>query len=353
MLNKVTLIGTLAIVPEMGLTDDGSPYSLFSFRIFTRDRKGNVTEEYVKPLCYGEQAEYLVRDCMQGDTLLIEGSLSVSKWTDRRTGEERQALNVIADNVEKLASGNGTVPPPTLKDMEAAVRTPFESGEETIVSTVTFAKQGATLNFVPQRFRFPQPLPDGTYRMPPGKPGKLVARWLDDHGLSSLEYTLLVNANEQATKNTVSSKLVSDAKRYANMMVPFFIEPRAGIVKIPGRRSMRENEYYAKVRKQHEFLAKQVPSFREQIIREANKVGVAIEGWWYGVPAGQTKMAFLTFFDEAGRLIYPKTRREAIQAGAVQSSVASNAAFSQTRSLQQTNANDWYQDQKTGEWRMK
>ena len=357
LLNRVELIGFLAAEPEMALTFEGLPYCLFSMKISQRNPDGEVTEEYIQPLAYDDVAVKIARDFHIGDVIYVSGSLSVTKWEDKATQQERKKVVVIVDDSDRLATGNGTVPPLTVRDMEAASRTPFKDGEEPYVSSVTFAKKGTTLQRVPQRHRFPQPNADGSWKLPEGMPNKATELWLAQQGVNVEAYKMKVKANLEAQRNLKVNRQVSEAQRLVQMMVPYSLQPRNGNVRLPNRRYMKEDEYFAKVRRQHDFMAAQTPEFRQTLIAEAAKIGLVIEPWWYGIPPGQDRMAYLSLFTEDGRLVDPRTKKEALRMetvkGGASRNVAPPAVQNQTTVNQHTTAEDWYQDKETGEWKLK
>jgi single-strand DNA-binding protein len=105
-MNTVNLVGRLARDAE--LRNTGST-SVLSIRLaFTSTRKvGDAYEDapnYVDVVTFGRRAEALANIIGKGDRIGITGRLSWREWEAKDGGGKRQAVQVIADDVQLLGA---------------------------------------------------------------------------------------------------------------------------------------------------------------------------------------------------------------------------------------------------------
>ena len=105
-INRVILTGNLTRDPELKATNSGM--SICALRIATNTRKkNNQTGEweekpnYVSVTIFGRQGENAAQYLSKGRPVAIDGRLEWREWQSQ-SGEKREALEVIADNVQFL-----------------------------------------------------------------------------------------------------------------------------------------------------------------------------------------------------------------------------------------------------------
>jgi single-strand DNA-binding protein len=111
-INRVILTGNLTRDPELRST--GSGMSVCSLRIASNTRrKDNQTGEWVdKPnyfdvTIWGRQGENAAQYLSKGRPVAIDGRLEWREFTDRE-GNNRQAVEIVADNVQFLGGRDDT-----------------------------------------------------------------------------------------------------------------------------------------------------------------------------------------------------------------------------------------------------
>ena len=67
-----------------------------------KDGQQQERTEWLSCVIFGERGPKIAQYIRKGDPLLIRGKLRTDKYTDRKTGEERQRTQVVVDNVQFL-----------------------------------------------------------------------------------------------------------------------------------------------------------------------------------------------------------------------------------------------------------
>ena len=109
MLNKVILIGNATRAPELKNNAKMSIADM-SIAINRKWKSGDETKEdttFVDVTLFGRTAEIGAQYVGKGDRVCIEGRLQMDKWEDKATGQSRQKLKVVADNLVLLGSKQG------------------------------------------------------------------------------------------------------------------------------------------------------------------------------------------------------------------------------------------------------
>lgn len=181
-LNDVKLICNLAIPPEMALTRSGRQYCNFTVRLLYRTPMGDPVEDFIMATAYDDDAEFLVRDCKQGDLILVDGYLHQYKW--QVNGETRAKVMVVASHIEILSRGAGMVPQPTRRDIAAANPAAYSDGEDGYISSAAFAGQKGNPNQPSHAMMYPQPGKGRSWQMPHGSLNEATRAWMDAKGLS-------------------------------------------------------------------------------------------------------------------------------------------------------------------------
>ena len=122
-INRVVLVGNLTRDPELRHTPSGTPVCSLRLAVNTRrkDETGQWTDKpnYFDVSVFGNQGENCAQYLAKGRPVAIDGRLEWREW-EAQDGTKRQAVEVVADNVQFLAgrdagsgessSGNQFVP---------------------------------------------------------------------------------------------------------------------------------------------------------------------------------------------------------------------------------------------------
>jgi single-strand DNA-binding protein len=108
-INRVVLTGNLTADPELRSTPSGTP--VCNLRIACNTRRKEEGEWVDKPnyfnvTVWGAQGENAARYLSKGRPVAIDGRLEWREW-ETQEGGKRQAVDIIADSVQFLNSGNG------------------------------------------------------------------------------------------------------------------------------------------------------------------------------------------------------------------------------------------------------
>jgi single-strand DNA-binding protein len=115
-LNKVQLIGNITRDPEIKYTPKGSAVTDLGIAInrFYSTDNGEKREEttFVDVTLWGRQAEIAGEYCKKGRSVYIEGRLQLDSWEDKASGQKRNKLRIVGENMQLLGprpgvSGNG------------------------------------------------------------------------------------------------------------------------------------------------------------------------------------------------------------------------------------------------------
>ena len=110
-INRVIITGNLTRDPELRSTGGGLAICGLRIACNTR-RKDNQSGEWVdKPnyfdvTIFGRQGENAAQYLSKGRGVAIDGRLEWREWQDQN-GNKRQSVDIIADNVQFLGSGDG------------------------------------------------------------------------------------------------------------------------------------------------------------------------------------------------------------------------------------------------------
>jgi single-strand DNA-binding protein len=110
-INRVVVSGNLTRDPETRST--GSGQTVCSLRLACNGRRRNQqTQEwedvpnYFDVSVWGAQGENCQRYLSKGRGVAVDGHLQWREWTDGE-GNKRQAVDIVAENVQFLGGGNG------------------------------------------------------------------------------------------------------------------------------------------------------------------------------------------------------------------------------------------------------
>lgn len=108
--NRITLVGNLGQEPEIRATKDGKPVGNFSVATnesYTKD-DGTTGEstEWHRVVVWGKLADVCGKYLQKGSTVLVEGRMKYSEYTDKE-GRKQASAEVVASNVQFLAKTKG------------------------------------------------------------------------------------------------------------------------------------------------------------------------------------------------------------------------------------------------------
>jgi single-strand DNA-binding protein len=110
-INRVVIVGNLTRDPELRATAAGTSVCRLRVACNTRWRNSDSGEWDEKPnffdvSVFGASAEACSRFLEKGRPVAVDGRLDWHEW-ENAEGERRQAVGVVADNVQFLASRAG------------------------------------------------------------------------------------------------------------------------------------------------------------------------------------------------------------------------------------------------------
>lgn len=110
-INRVFLAGNLTRDPQVRFLANEKAVAEFGLAVNRRFKgaDGSLKEEttFVDIEVWGRTAELCSQYLTKGRGCFIEGRLKLDSWEDKKTGEKRSKLRVVADNVQFLDGGRG------------------------------------------------------------------------------------------------------------------------------------------------------------------------------------------------------------------------------------------------------
>ena len=106
-INRVVLTGNLTRDPELRATGPGVSVCSLRLAVNSRVKKGDEWVDkanYFDVTVFGAHGENCARYLAKGRPVAIDGRLEWREWTDRDSGQRRQAVGIIADSVQFLSS---------------------------------------------------------------------------------------------------------------------------------------------------------------------------------------------------------------------------------------------------------
>lgn len=111
MINHVVLIGRLCASPELRYTTQGTAVANFTLAV-DRDFKnaqGEKETDFLKIVVWRKLAEVVANNLDKGRLVGLTGRLQVRSY-ETAEGQKRQAVEVVADNVQFLDWPKDTLP---------------------------------------------------------------------------------------------------------------------------------------------------------------------------------------------------------------------------------------------------
>ena len=105
-MNKVFLIGNLSTEIDSKETATGTPYCRFSIAVNRRFAKTNDEVDFFNIVCWRGLAETCTKNLSKGRKVAVTGSIQINKY-QTQDGQNRQTIDIIADDVEFLSPRDG------------------------------------------------------------------------------------------------------------------------------------------------------------------------------------------------------------------------------------------------------
>jgi single-strand DNA-binding protein len=101
-MNRVCLVGRLAVDPELRYTPAGVPVGKFRIAVrdtFRKTEDGQPTADFFDVEVWRERAEYASNYLSKGLLVAIQGRLAQREWT-AQDGTKRRSFYIVADHIE-------------------------------------------------------------------------------------------------------------------------------------------------------------------------------------------------------------------------------------------------------------
>jgi single-strand DNA-binding protein len=113
--NKVIIAGRLTREPEIKYLSSGNAFCAWGMATnrYYSDSNGERQQEtcFIDVKAFGRQAEIVAEYVTKGNPLFVEGRLSFYQY-EAESGERRNKLSVIAERIQLLPKGNGSMEEP-------------------------------------------------------------------------------------------------------------------------------------------------------------------------------------------------------------------------------------------------
>ncbi len=135
-INRVTITGNLTRDPELRSLSNGN--SVCSLRVACNGRRRNPSTNewedvpnYFDVTVWGAQGENCKKFLSRGRPVAIDGRLQWREWTEKDSGQKRQAVDIVAETVQFLGgrddAGNGNGFSSSARTTESDV--PIDTGD--------------------------------------------------------------------------------------------------------------------------------------------------------------------------------------------------------------------------------
>ena len=107
-INRVIVVGNLTKDPELRHTAGGTPVASMRIAVNTRrrDESGEWSDKpnYFNVTVFGNHAESCAQYLSKGRPVAVDGRLEWREWEAKDGGGHREAVEIVADNVQFLGS---------------------------------------------------------------------------------------------------------------------------------------------------------------------------------------------------------------------------------------------------------
>ena len=107
-MNTATIVGRAGQDAEIKYFESGKVKTSFSLAVNRWDSKSKEeTTDWYNIEVWDKQAEFAGEYVKKGRQVVVDGRISISKWTDQ-TGEERERFLIVANQIRLLGSKKDT-----------------------------------------------------------------------------------------------------------------------------------------------------------------------------------------------------------------------------------------------------
>ena len=105
MFNKAVIVGRISTDLELRYTGSNKAYCRFNLAVNKnyKNEYGEYETDFIPVTVWGKPAENLVQYQNKGSLILVDGSISMSNYTDK-DGNNRTSFEVMTSNVQFLGS---------------------------------------------------------------------------------------------------------------------------------------------------------------------------------------------------------------------------------------------------------
>lgn len=122
IMNKVILVGRLAMDPSVRYTTTGKATALFNLAVNRRVGQGKEQQaDFIPIVAWEKLAEIAGNNLMKGSQILVEGRMQVRNY-DAQDGTKRYVTEVVAQHIEFMGSK------PKASDDQSGTGTPLATG---------------------------------------------------------------------------------------------------------------------------------------------------------------------------------------------------------------------------------
>lgn len=99
-MNSVCLMGRLTAPPEIRQTPNGTPVASFSVAVNRpfKNPDGSQQADFINCVAWRQTAEFICRYFDKGQMIGLNGSIQTRTYTDKETGKNRAAVEVVVNN---------------------------------------------------------------------------------------------------------------------------------------------------------------------------------------------------------------------------------------------------------------
>ncbi len=276
-LNEARVMGSMANKPEMAMMQNGCPYCYFAVRMVQKMPDGKIAEDYIRVISYGDTATMVCRECDFGDCVLCVGRLSPKQWQSQ-AGREEYQLHFVAESVQKVADGDGLLPPVTIEDAAAAKAAAFRNEEDGIVHSDTYRFRGVR-DANPPKLKFPQPNPWGGWSVPENYVKQESREWMQQEDERIRQRREEFGGIQHEPLNLSVPDDRAEAHRIAATLIPWNL-PRTNdgmYVRIPRSKCIPVSQYMTILESQNALLNAQPENVRALILDIASRRDIFIK----------------------------------------------------------------------------
>lgn len=109
-INTTTISGNLTRDPDIRTSASGNEWATFTVAVNIRKKQDDMwvdVPSYFDCKCFGRLASNTVTKLAKGSKVVVHGAMEQEAYTDKKSGEQRKAWRLIADEIITMA---GTQP---------------------------------------------------------------------------------------------------------------------------------------------------------------------------------------------------------------------------------------------------